>query len=137
MVAFRYRRVKLSSGRTFLINCENGIPFEIPEYFATFLNYVFGKYLIHRHQCEVSKLSYLRSDYIKLLYRSGPFQNYVLQQIRKLNEMIADQWDDTVPNVFVIDLTDVAELRLLSGEVLFDSCDSYFSRLLFSCLQCY
>lgn len=50
--------------------------------------------------------------------------------------MIADQWDDKVPDILVPALTDMAEMRLLIGEILFDCSDSHFSRLLSLLLVC-
>lgn len=108
----------------------------LPVYFTHFLEDVVGKQLIHNHQCSTSKISYLRTDYIKLVHRARPFLDHVLNQIRALDKLIADEWVETRISGYIIldNIHGLFELKLSSGEILFSTSDQYFGRLLFSCV---
>lgn len=110
---------------------------EVPLYFQDFLVDLLGRQLIHKHQCNTSKLSYLRSDYIDILSSAGPYLDYVLRQIRKINKLIyKDFIKTTIDCNFVLSFFN-GEVRLClsTGEVLFyRTDDEEFCRLVFSCI---
>lgn len=114
---------------------ENAV-IDIPLYFKNFLNEVLGKHLIHKNQCNTSKLSYLRTDYINILCRAGPYLDYVLRQIRKIDKMIyRDLMNIEIDCDFILHFFNgETVLRLFTGEILFYSTDELFCRLLFSCI---
>lgn len=135
----RFRYIPWPCGRSFIKTIYDhgeGEFKEVPLYFKDFLNDRLGKYLIHKHQCQTSKFSYLRSAYIDIIHRAGPYLNYVLKQIRKIDTLIAEEFaETTVDSHLVLAVCDgETELRLITGEILFNSTDIVFCRLLFSCL---
>lgn len=110
---------------------------QIPLYFQNFLNEVIGKYLLHKHTCNISKFAYLRSDYIKILYKAGPYLDYILGQIRHIDEIIYKDFLKTkMCGEFILTCSyGETELKLSSGEIIFASTDIIFCNLLFSCIR--